>query len=35
MIEPREISNTASNKKLREVQIEKDYVIGWFLRGIS
>jgi len=35
MIEPREISNTASKKKLREVQIEKDYIIGWFLRGIS
>ena len=35
MIKPNEISKTANTLGLRETQVEKDYVIGWVLKGIS
>ena len=35
MILPGEIQKIASRLKLRDTQIEKDYVIGWVLDGIS
>ncbi|MEO8665750.1 MAG: nucleotidyl transferase AbiEii/AbiGii toxin family protein [Ignavibacteria bacterium] len=35
MIEPREISKTASGLGLRDTQIEKDYIIGWVMKGIA
>ena len=35
MIKQGEISKIASALKLRDTQIEKDYVIGWVLKGIS
>jgi uncharacterized protein len=35
MIKPDEISKTANSLGLRETQVEKDYVIGWVLKGIS
>lgn len=35
MIKPGEISKVANELKLRDTQIEKDYVIGWILKGIS
>jgi predicted nucleotidyltransferase component of viral defense system len=35
MIKPNEISKTANTLGLRETQIEKDYVIGWVLKGLS
>lgn len=35
MIKPGEIQKTAARLHLRDTQIEKDYIIGWVLRGIS
>lgn len=35
MIKPGEIQQTANKLGLRDTQIEKDYVIGWVLKGIS
>ena len=35
MITPGEIQKIASIHGLRDTQIEKDYVIGWILFGIS
>ncbi|MDQ7818425.1 MAG: nucleotidyl transferase AbiEii/AbiGii toxin family protein [Melioribacteraceae bacterium] len=35
MILPGEIQKTASKLRLRDTQIEKDYLIGWLLYGIS
>lgn len=35
MIKPGEIQQIANRLVLRDTQIEKDYVIGWVLRGIS
>jgi uncharacterized protein len=35
MIKPGEIQKLAAGQGLRDTQIEKDYVIGWILRGIS
>ncbi|MBK8983483.1 MAG: nucleotidyl transferase AbiEii/AbiGii toxin family protein [Ignavibacteria bacterium] len=35
MIQQGEISKIASGLQLRDTQIEKDYVIGWVLKGIS
>lgn len=35
MIKPGEIQKIASKLGIRDTQIEKDYVIGWVLRGIS
>jgi predicted nucleotidyltransferase component of viral defense system len=35
MIKPGEIQKIAGKLGLRDTQIEKDYVIGWVLRGIS
>jgi predicted nucleotidyltransferase component of viral defense system len=35
MIKPNEISKTANALGLRETQVEKDYVIGWVLKGLS
>ena len=35
MIKPGEIQKIAGRLGLRDTQIEKDYVIGWVLRGIS
>lgn len=35
MIKPGEIQKIANRLGIRDTQIEKDYVIGWVLRGIS
>lgn len=35
MIKPGEIQKMANRLGIRDTQIEKDYVIGWVLRGIS
>lgn len=35
MIKPGEIQQIANKYGLRDTQIEKDYVIGWILKGIS
>ena len=35
MIRPGEIQTIATKLGLRDTQIEKDYVIGWVLKGIS
>lgn len=35
MIKPGEIQTIAARLGLRDTQIEKDYIIGWILRGIS
>ena len=35
MIKPGEIQKVANRLGIRETQIEKDYVIGWILKGIS
>jgi len=35
MITPGEIQKIASRQSLRDTQIEKDYVIGWILGGVS
>ncbi|RJP65219.1 MAG: nucleotidyl transferase AbiEii/AbiGii toxin family protein [Ignavibacteriales bacterium] len=35
MIKPGEIQQIANRLGIRDTQIEKDYVIGWILRGIS
>jgi len=35
MIKPGEIQKTAARLHLGDTQIEKDYIIGWVLRGIS
>ena len=35
MIKPAEISKIANALGIRDTQIEKDYVIGWVLKGIS
>ncbi len=35
MIKPGEIQKTASRLGIRDTQIEKDYVIGWVLKGIA
>ncbi len=35
MIKPGEIQNIANRLGIRDTQIEKDYVIGWILKGIS
>ena len=35
MIQPGEINKIAARLGLRDAQIEKDYVIGWILNGIS
>ncbi len=35
MIRPGEIQSIASKLGLRDTQIEKDYVIGWVLKGIA
>lgn len=35
MIKPGEVQQIASKLKVRDTQIEKDYVIGWILNGIS
>ena len=35
MIKPGEIQTIAGRLGLRDTQIEKDYIIGWILRGIS
>lgn len=35
MIHPREINAMAASYRLRDSQIEKDYVISWILFGIS
>ncbi|PIP76431.1 MAG: hypothetical protein COW85_14240 [Ignavibacteria bacterium CG22_combo_CG10-13_8_21_14_all_37_15] len=35
MIRPGEIQSIAANLGLRDTQIEKDYVIGWVLKGIA
>ena len=35
MIKPGEIQKIAGRFGIRDTQIEKDYVIGWVLRGIS
>ena len=35
MIKPGEIQQIANKLGLRDTQIEKDYVIGWILKGIS
>ncbi len=35
MIKPSEINNIANRLGIRDTQIEKDYVIGWILKGIS
>ncbi len=35
MIKPGEIQKIANRLAIRDTQIEKDYVIGWILKGIS
>ena len=35
MLKPGEIQKIANRLGIRDTQIEKDYVIGWVLRGIS
>lgn len=35
MIKPGEIQKIAGKLGIRDTQIEKDYVIGWVLKGIS
>ena len=35
MLKPGEIQKIANRLGIRDTQIEKDYVIGWILRGIS
>lgn len=35
MIKPGEIQKIASSLKVKDTQIEKDYVLGWILKGIS
>lgn len=35
MIKPGEIQNKARQGKVRDQQIEKDYVLSWILQGIS
>ena len=35
MILPGEVQKIASRLKIRDTQIEKDYIIGWLLNGIS
>ncbi len=35
MIRPAEIQKKANSEKVRDTQIEKDYVISWILLGIS
>jgi len=35
MIKPGEIQKIANRLRIRDTQIEKDYVIGWILKGIS
>ncbi len=35
MIEPKEINKIASINKVRDQQIEKDYILSWVLYGIS
>lgn len=35
MIRPKEISAVATKYKLKDTQIEKDYVLSWILYGIS
>ena len=35
MISSREIQQMANRLGIRDTQIEKDYVIGWILKGIS
>ena len=35
MIKPSEIHKIANKLGIRDTQIEKDYVIGWILKGIS
>lgn len=35
MIKPGEIQKIANRLGIRDTQIEKDYVIGWVLKGIS
>jgi len=35
MIHPREINKAAAKNKLKDSQIEKDYVLSWILYGIS
>jgi predicted nucleotidyltransferase component of viral defense system len=35
MIKPTEIHKIANRLEIRDTQIEKDYVIGWLLKGIS
>ena len=35
MIKPGEVQKIANKLGLRDTQIEKDYVIGWVLKGIS
>ena len=35
MIHPAEIQRKASKEKVRDTQIEKDYILSWILTGIS
>ena len=35
MIHPKEINKVAAQHKLKDAQIEKDYVLSWILYGIS
>jgi len=35
MIHPKEINAVAKRYKLKDTQIEKDYVLSWMLLGIS
>jgi len=35
MIHPKEINAVAKEYKLKDTQIEKDYVLSWLLLGIS
>lgn len=35
MIHPKEINATAAKNRLKDTQVEKDYVLSWILFGIS
>lgn len=35
MIKPREIQNKAREGKVRDTQIEKDYILSWILQGVA
>ena len=35
MIKPGEIQNRAREAKVRDQQIEKDYILSWILQGVA